>query len=163
MDSNERISTSPIQNEIFSIQSDYAKPFKKSKLEIGGRYSSVDSKSETIFMNLIGIDFVTDDNLTNDFTYREQILAGYGLYTIDNLFKNDISLQLGVRFEYTGGIGKIPSEDYKSTRNYHDFFPSFFLTKDFENNNSLSFSYSRRIKVSQQASRYMKSTNRLLT
>ena len=145
IDSNQRLSNSPNSNKIFSLQSDYVKPYSKSKLEVGGKYSSVDSKSETVFKNLIGNEFVIDDNLTNDFNYKEQILAGYTLYAIDSLFKSNISLHLGTRFEYTDGAGKIPSENYESTRNYLDFFPSMFLTKDFENNNSLSFSYTRRI------------------
>ncbi len=146
INSNQRLSNSPISNKIFSLKSDYVKPFNKSKLELGGKYSSVNSKSETVFRNLIESKFVIDDNLTNDFNYKEQILAGYILYAIDDLFlKSNISLQLGTRFEYTRGIGKIPSENYESTRNYLDFFPSLFLTKDFGNNNNLSFSYTRRI------------------
>jgi len=144
-DSNQRMSNSPADNKIFSAQTNYTKPFQKNKLELGAKYSFVDSKSKTIFQNLLGSDYVLDKNLTNDFNYKEEILSGYVQYFIDNFFTSNLSVQLGVRVEYTDGLGKIPSKAYKLPRNYVDFFPSVFIIRSFENKKSLSLSYSRRI------------------
>ncbi len=143
--SNQRMSNSPADNKIFSVQTNYTKPFQKDKLELGAKYSFVDSKSKTIFQNLLGSVYVPDKNLTNDFNYKEEILSGYVQYFIDNLLMSNFSVQLGARVEYTDGMGKIPSKDYELPRNYLDFFSSVFITRSFENKQSLNFSYSRRI------------------
>jgi hypothetical protein len=143
--SNDRKSYSPTNNEIFSVQTDYQKPFKTDKLEAGLKYSKVNNSNSTVFENKISGVYIPDTNLSNEFSYNEQIAAIYLSYSIDSLFVKNISIQAGLRSEYTKGNGEIPIQNYTLEKKYIDFFPSIFISKSLKKNNSLNLSYSRRI------------------
>ncbi len=143
--SNKRRSFTPTLNKIFSAQLDYQKAFKKNQIEAGFKYALVNNSNTTVFENELGGIFVPDNSLTNKYNYREQILAAYMSYSIDSLFQKNISLKTGLRAEYTNGNGQIPVQNYTLRKEYIDFFPSLFLTRHLKNNNSINFSYSRRI------------------
>ena len=141
---NERTSFSPITNDIVSTQLDYTRPIRKGSIELGAKYTTVDNESSTTFQNLVEGTFIIDPNFSNAFNYQEQILAGYASLALDSLFKSNVSLQTGIRAEYTDGEGRIPSNNYRQSRQYLNVFPSVFLSTETEKA-SYNLSYSRRI------------------
>jgi outer membrane receptor protein involved in Fe transport len=146
IDNNTRRSSSKASYKIISSQVDYNYPFKENHdLEFGAKYSFVENKSNSLFENLINGDFIIDNNFTNTFNYDEQIVSAYGSYAIENLFNSKLSLQVGLRGEYTSGEGNVNESNFKLSKNYFNIFPSFFLTKELKNNKSLGVSLSRRI------------------
>jgi outer membrane receptor protein involved in Fe transport len=146
VDNNTRKSSSKSSYKIISSQVDYKNPYKKNhSFEYGTKYSLVENKSESLFENLIGSEYVIDNNFTNAFNYNEQIIATYGSYAIENLFDSKLNLQIGVRGEYTRGEGNIIESSFKLKKDYFNIFPSFFLTKKIQNRKSIGVSISRRI------------------
>ncbi len=145
IDSNIRRSLTTSTFNIFSSQIDYGKPSLNKNLEFGAKFSVVDNKSTSLFENLMDGQFITDENFTNSFAYNELISALYGSYTIDDLFDSQLNFQIGIRGEYTKGIGEIAETGYESKRDYFDIFPSIFLTKKLNVRSTLAFSFSRRI------------------
>lgn len=144
IDQNQRKSFSPITNDIVSAQLDYTRPIRNGSFEMGAKFTNVDNESSTTFQNLVEGTFVIDPNFSNAFNYQEQIIAGYASLALDSLFKSNVSLQTGVRAEYTDGEGRIPSNNYRQARHYLNLFPSVFLSKETQNA-TYNISYSRRI------------------
>ena len=146
IDNNIRRSSSNSSYKIMSSQVDYINPYKENHdFELGTKYSFVENKSESLFENLINNEYILDNNFTNSFNYDEQIIAIYGSYAIENLFDYKLNLQIGVRGEYTKGKGEIIASNFKLKKDYFNFFPSFFLTKELENRKSVGISISRRV------------------
>lgn len=143
---NNRRSLSPTTYDIISAQVDYSKPINNNNiLELGSKISSVENTSNTLFEDLINGEYVIDNNFTNSFNYDEQIVAGYASYTIDKFIAEGLSLQVGLRGEYTKGRGEIPNSSFSLAKDYFNLFPSVFLTKQLKNKASVGLSYSRRI------------------
>ncbi|EDP96429.1 outer membrane beta-barrel protein [Kordia algicida OT-1] len=142
---NNRRSISPTTYDIISAQVDYSKPINDNMLELGSKISSVENTSNTVFEDLINGEYVVDDNFTNSFNYDEQIVAGYASYAIDKFITEGLSLQVGLRGEFTKGRGEIPNSNFTLSKDYFNLFPSVFLTKQLKNKASVGISYSRRI------------------
>ena len=145
LNDNNRRSFSPTTYDIFSAQVDYSKPIKENMLELGAKMSTVKNKSNTLFEDLINGDYVVDTNFTNQFAYDEQIVSGYASYAVNRFFTDGLSLQLGLRGEFTKGRGEIPNSAFSLSKDYFNLFPSVFLTKELENKSSIGLSYARRI------------------
>jgi hypothetical protein len=146
VDSNSRRSIGNSSFKIFSSQIDYTKPFdQNNRLELGGKYSSVQNESNSLFENRIGDEFLIDTNFTNEFDYDEQIIAGYASYGSRNVFKSKLNVQLGLRLEHTIGEGRIETNNFTLNKNYTNLFPSVFINKPLKDNKSIGVSYSRRI------------------
>lgn len=145
INSNQRRANAVSTYKIFSTQLDYQKPVDNNQLEFGSKYSYVKNRSNSVFENLIDDAFIIDLNFTNAFEYKEQIAAVYGSYSLDNIFDKRISLQFGVRGEFTSGNGIVQGADVQITKDYFNIFPSVFLTKALEKKRSIGLSYSRRI------------------
>jgi len=145
IDENNRRTVSPTTYDIISAQVDYSKPFKEDMLEIGGKISHVENTSNTLFEDLINGEYVINTNFTNSFDYDEQIVAGYTSYVFNRFLMDGMSLQVGLRGEYTKGRGEIPDTDFRLSKDYFNLFPSVFLSKELKNRTSVGVSYSRRI------------------
>lgn len=101
------------------------------------------------FTNDVGVGFWTgqlwenDPNLTAIYKLNEKILAAYG--DLDVKLDDKTSAKVGLRYEYTdSNLGAVENEDIVD-RQYGRFFPSVFLSREFNQNNSMNLSYSRRI------------------
>jgi outer membrane receptor protein involved in Fe transport len=132
--------------DVFNGQVDYVHPFgKESKFETGlkGLYRKNESiyTSDTFDYNQSS--WITDPNLNNDFAYREQIFALYGIYT--SKIKN-FGYQLGVRLEQTITKGELVAVNNQTfDRNYLGVFPNINLSQKISSSNEVQLSYSRRI------------------
>jgi outer membrane receptor protein involved in Fe transport len=74
---------------------------------------------------------------------EENILAGYASFKHQINSKTD--LQAGLRWEHTYTNINSPDQQNLVHRNYHNLFPSLFMSRKLNENNNLQFSYSRRI------------------
>jgi outer membrane receptor protein involved in Fe transport len=134
-------------NQEMTIQADYETPLgKNQKLEVGGKNiaRSVSSKYQ-YFMALNGSDFtlLSDQNLSNNFDYNQNIMAGYLSYTA-NLPKQ-YSIKAGSRFEHTEINANFNDQEKIQIPSYNVIVPSINISKRFEKGTSLKLAYNRRI------------------
>lgn len=127
------------------VKLDYVYPITdKSKLEAGyqGRfedevhsylYDNYDPDTKT---------WITDSTQINKHNFVNNIQSLYAIYSNELKW---ISFQVGLRAEYTDRLIKslLIAEKYPYEK--LDFFPSFHLSKSFNNNQQVLFSYSRRL------------------
>ena len=143
---------SPTNISISSLKADWEQDFKKGKLGFGGKTAYVESENDFQRYNVLSTGKELDRERSNQFTYRENIHAGYVNY--NRPFKG-FMIQAGLRVENTVAEGLSEGQkfsgsgytDYDSTfkRNYTDFFPSAALTFNKNPMSQLSLTYSRRI------------------
>ena len=132
----------PIHMLVFS--SDYTTPLnKKITMEAGAKLTL--SK----FTNDIGIDhlkqniWIADTSLSANYLLKENIAAAYSSFTIN--LNSKTTIKAGLRYEYTySNLGTTQTADIVN-RKYGELFPTFYISQKLNNDNSMNFSYSRRI------------------
>ncbi|MCX2738334.1 TonB-dependent receptor domain-containing protein [Pontibacter anaerobius] len=132
-------------NYEFVTKADYVHPFSEdSRLEAGFRtsYERLDEDSRFFNLNEETGAMEYDVNQSNHFVYDEQVYSVYTNYS--NRFKS-ITYQLGVRAEQTLTKSDQRTSNEAYNNNYFSLFPTFFITNDFNEDNKVQFSYSRRI------------------
>jgi hypothetical protein len=112
-------------------------------LETGvkGAFSSFDNN---ISLEMLGPQgWVFDPDFTAEYTLKEDILAAFTAFSMD--LDEHTDLKFGLRYEHTeSNLGSKETPDIVD-RNYGNFFPSLFISRALDENNSLQGSYSRRI------------------
>jgi hypothetical protein len=93
--------------------------------------------------NTIGNNWVKDESLTAIFDLKEDISAAYATFSMQ--FSEKSSAKLGVRYEYTNSNLNSATQKDIVDRHYGNLFPSVFFSQKLNENNSMNFSYSRRI------------------
>ncbi|WP_242921054.1 TonB-dependent receptor domain-containing protein [Pontibacter liquoris] len=129
-----------------TMQADFVRPFSEdSRLEAGYRSSLQRLDDDARFFDFdFGTNaYVYNTNQSNHFVYDEQVHALYTNYS--NKLSSSISYQLGLRAEQTITRSNQRTQDLVYDKNYFSLFPTFFITNDFDKDNKLQFSYSRRI------------------
>ena len=87
--------------------------------------------------------WIIDKDYTSTARLKESILAGYTGLTINPNDKTNI--KLGMRYEYTNSnLGTALAKDIVD-RHYGRLFPSLFVSRKIKDDQSINFSYSRRI------------------
>ncbi|MHA6279020.1 outer membrane beta-barrel protein [Salinimicrobium sp. CAU 1759] len=129
---------------IYTGQMDYMTPIGSTSFEMGVKGSFIDSEN--------GIDYYQIDTATGErtydqqqsdnFLYDEKIYAAYFSLAKD---WEKWSVKGGLRGEYTDRMGDSRSLNQIENREYFELFPTFYLQHNFNDNNSLTFDYSRRI------------------
>ncbi len=147
--SKEYRNNTPTDIHIYSGKFDYETPFKKGKLAVGAKFSSVKTDNIFDFYNIIsGMDFL-DYNLSNRFSYKENINAGYVNY--NRPLNPKWSVQAGLRLENTISDGQLtradgqPQSDDRVQRNYTNLFPSAAISFNQSAKHIFNLTYSRRI------------------
>lgn len=123
---------------------DYTKRFsEKINLETGikGTLSRFDN-DVTVYKVENG-NPVNDSSLTAQYHLEESIGAAYAALNLKLDQKSD--LKLGLRYEYTNSNLDAAEQADIVDRHYGKFFPSLFLSRNFNDNHSANLSYSRRI------------------
>ncbi|MEO6131177.1 MAG: outer membrane beta-barrel family protein, partial [Saprospiraceae bacterium] len=123
---------------------DYTTGFgKKMKIETGIKASL------SHFSNDVGVeykpaqDWITDPGLTAKYDLNEKIFAGYISY--ETPVVAEINLKAGLRYEYTNSnLGSLEQPNIVD-RQFGEWFPSAFLSRDFGENHSINLAYSKRI------------------
>ena len=134
----------PSEISLYTIKSDYGRPFTKSwKMETGVKFSSVTSENNLkVSEGDIG-NLLPNPTLGNDFKFREEITAGY--INMSGKLSEKTDLQAGLRVEHTESIANSITTDRVVKRDYLNFFPSFFMSTALSKKQTLAFTYSRRI------------------
>ncbi len=130
--------------KIFPLQFDY-KIKLNAKTEMEAGVKSVFSKftNDVLVAQLEQNSWKPDPAFTADYLLKENIAAGYTSVSIKPNTKNTI--KAGLRYEYT--FSNLGTEDKKNIvdRKYGYLFPTIFLGQKINDNNSINFSYNRRI------------------
>ncbi|MFZ1677070.1 MAG: TonB-dependent receptor [Saprospiraceae bacterium] len=116
---------------------------KKMKLETGVKGTI------SHFSNDVGVDYkpaqewLEDPALTAKYDLNEKIFAGYA--SIETPLVAKVTLKAGLRYENTNS--NLGSEEQPNIvdRQFGKWFPSVFLSRDFNENNSVNLAYSKRI------------------
>jgi iron complex outermembrane receptor protein len=137
----------PTTINITSGKIDYSLKIGKETTFQSGWKSSL-SKTDNLasYQNLIGANWIDDNNRNNHFVYAEDIHSLYS--TIESKYKK-ISYQVGVRYEHTGynarQYGNAVQKDTAFTKNYGGFFPSGYITYQADTLNGFTLTVGRRI------------------
>ncbi|MEM6785249.1 MAG: TonB-dependent receptor [Bacteroidota bacterium] len=126
-----------------SLQLDWIKPIAGFGVEAGYRGEILQITNDFVVDTLAGDAFVLNQNLTNSFTYDQQVHAIYGI--AERSF-GSLSLKGGVRLEQAlTGFDLDQDTEPAFENNYFSVFPSGFATYQFSEGVSVKASYSRRI------------------
>ncbi|HEY8397285.1 MAG TPA: outer membrane beta-barrel protein [Flavihumibacter sp.] len=137
----------PIDIDIYSAKIDYTQPLGKgAKMEAGFKTSMVRTENVADYANFNGELWENDYGKSNNFDYKENILAGYLNY---NRQIKKLGIQAGLRYEHTRYEGKQfgnpERSDSSFSRGYGSLFPTLFLSYAATDKNQFAFSYGRRI------------------
>ncbi len=129
---------------IWSFQLDYTQPISnKVKLDAGVYELYGTPNNNVQFWNDVNGLQIIDTTKTNQFDFKENILAGYLNYSEKLSEKTDF--QVGLRAEQTNDKGMQYVHDTSFTRNYLNLFPSASFNWKPSDNNAFALSYTRRI------------------
>lgn len=123
---------------------DYSRQLgKKVGLEAGLKSTVSNFYNDVRIDRLNQNDWVKDPSLSAKYTLNEDIEAAYASFSITADAKTD--LKAGLRYEYTNS--NLGSDSLKNIvdRHYGNLFPSCYVTRRINANNTLGFAYSRRI------------------
>lgn len=124
------ISKLPTDINIYATKLDYTVPAgKAAKWSAGAKYSYVDTRNIAQFYDEVNGSLIPNYRFSNEFLYRENILAAYANYQHEG---KKFSWQTGLRLENTGlkghQLGNPQQKDSAFTRDYLNFFPTLFVT-----------------------------------
>lgn len=134
--------TSLISPQIFSAQADLELPFSFGNIETGVKFNQFKNASDLKYFNLIGNQYIADEERANLFNYQEENYAAYFSYA--KSFGEHWETKAGLRYENTFAESSSPSTQSNNKYNYGQWFPSAFVSYK-KDKNVFSFSYSRRI------------------
>ena len=133
----------PASIDIYVAKADFVRPIgDRSKLEAGLKYSDVKADNNLSFDNLGSSGYVNDPKRSNHFTYKEAIAAAYLNY---HTKFGKYEIQAGLRAERTDATGNSVTDESLVNRTYTDFFPTLFIKRKLDENQSIGVSISRRI------------------
>ncbi|MFN7119074.1 MAG: TonB-dependent receptor domain-containing protein [Saprospiraceae bacterium] len=123
---------------------DYTKQFsEKVKMELGVKATVSRFDNDVVAAAVQNGIQVPNPDFTAKYRLNESIGAAYTAFDVK--WDDKTNLKLGLRYEYTNSnLGTAEEADIVD-RHYGNLFPSFFLSRTFNEQNSANFSYSRRI------------------
>jgi len=138
-------------NEEFTIQLDYVTPLGDGKnqiLEYGAKNILRKAVSDFSFFVADGVgapfEEVTDAVFSNEFSYDQNVTAGYLSYTLG--FLEDYTLKAGLRYEYTTIQADFRNSELPADiPDYGIFVPSVNIGRKLGNGNMIKGAYNRRI------------------
>ncbi|AUC77546.1 TonB-dependent receptor domain-containing protein [Olleya sp. Bg11-27] len=134
---------SDLDINIFSSKLDLILPTKWIDLEFGGKLTFTNNESDIAFFNNTSGISVLDPSKTNAFTYEENLQALYISGT--KYFSNRVSLNVGLRGEFTQTQGVSKELNQTNTNDYFELFPSLYFNYVIKDYKILTFNYNRRI------------------
>ncbi|MBL7759789.1 MAG: TonB-dependent receptor [Sediminibacterium sp.] len=132
----------PSRIDVYSAKFDLVKTnAQQYRWETGAKMSYVSTTNRSDYENYAGGNWVKDAR-SNHFNYTEKIMAAY--LSVKKEFGN-WNITAGARLEHTMADGVQLQNNQSFSKRYTNLFPSLSVTKKLENNQTLLFSYSRRI------------------
>ena len=136
-------------NEEITVQTDYVTPLGgRQLLEVGGKNISRTVSSDYKYFSATGTTAYqpeTSGNLSNVFSYNQNVTAGYLSYTYNSM--GTYSIKAGGRYEYTAisanfaNISDIPT----NIPSYGVFVPSINVSRKLKAGNIIKAAYNKRI------------------
>ena len=130
----------------YSLKADYVRPFSNGvRLETGYKgsllrfHTTLDTQ---VFDSALGA-YVPDPTRISDFTYRQQVNAGYGMLAAD---RGKFQFQGGVRVERAATRFDPNNGGALYDNQYNSFFPSGLVAYHIDDEHQLKLSYSTRIR-----------------
>ncbi len=143
VDATERSFSAEYQNRVI-ISADYAYPFgEKGRLELGVRGEMDRTLTDFKVDSLSSDQWLPKPQFSNRTDYRQNIYAAYAQF---GQGFGKFSYFAGLRMENSDITVKSILNENTTRKNYVDFFPSLFLNYEFENEDQLQASYSRRVR-----------------
>lgn len=142
-----KINNSNSNYDLFSLQYDISLPVSSlnSKIELGSRFSNINSTNHNAFFNKTQNNWVQDQSYSGDIDYDETLLGSYIM--IAGNINDKIKFNGGVRYEFTKYFNKWGESILaQSDRKSHNLFPSLLISYNANKDCSLRLSYSKRIK-----------------
>lgn len=133
----------PSSVEALAYKADYTRYFSATmRMEAGFKLSHVNTDNDIRYDSLLHNEWEPDVNRSNQFVYTENIQAVY--FSIAKEWKK-LTVKAGLRVERTEATGHSITLNQKVKRDYTGFFPTVNLLQKINENNSITYSYSRRI------------------
>ncbi|MEX2364713.1 MAG: outer membrane beta-barrel family protein, partial [Balneolaceae bacterium] len=128
----------------YRFRADYERPLSDvSKMEAGINSSYEYLENTFAAEEKQNNEWMVLDTFNDNFTYNEIVNAAYGIFSTRF---GKFSTQLGLRLEQTIIDTELKSTSEGSKQNYLQLFPSVFLNYEFNEQQSVQTSYSRRIR-----------------
>jgi outer membrane receptor protein involved in Fe transport len=132
-------------NNEWTVQANYVNPLGDSnRLEAGFksyfRHMGMDYNFYNFDPNTN--ELVNNSDRSNNFDYKEQIHAIYGIYSGAT---GNLKYQAGLRGEYASTDSKLLNNDLAFKNTYRSLYPSAYLAYDFTPLQELKINYSRRV------------------
>lgn len=132
----------PSHINIYSFRTDYVRPFRNGKIELGVKSSFVRNNNMVDYENNTGSGWVKDEIRSNHFIYEENINAAY---VNVNRQINKWTIQGGLRVENTNAKGNQVTSKSGFKRDSTNLFPTAFVSYALNKKNTFTVSYGRRI------------------
>lgn len=135
----------PSSISIKSAKADYSHPLgKTAKLDFGAKISHTQTDNELIYDTLAASGLLVRDlQRSNHFLYNEHIVAAYGLFSKEFA---KTSFEAALRVEQTQSEGNSLTLDNVVKRQYMRWLPSFQLQHKFDDQHSIAFGFSRKLR-----------------
>ncbi|WP_327984088.1 outer membrane beta-barrel family protein [Bergeyella porcorum] len=142
-------------NEMFAINNsesiyrvntfnvDFELPFKRFRIDIGGKYSNFTNDSDIKYYDYITGGYVLDENQSNIFKYKESIYSIY--FSAEKKWNNKLFSKIGIRYEGTQTVGNSITTGALFENSFDNFFPSLYFSYEPNDKNSFSIGYNKRI------------------
>ena len=123
---------------------DYTRNFGKSiKLESGLKTTHTSFGNDVSVANMVNSAWTFNSDLTNNYTLSENMSAIYS--SLNYKINTKTSLITGLRYEYTNTVLNTVTQSGIIDSHYGKLFPTLFFSHELNENNTLQFSYSKRI------------------
>ncbi|MFN3758667.1 MAG: TonB-dependent receptor domain-containing protein [Algoriphagus aquaeductus] len=140
----------PSRNEEFTVQVDYVTPMDEKGtqiIEYGAKNILRKAYSDFSYFLAEGptgeYQQLEDPTLSNEFSYDQNVTAGYLSYTLQ--FLKNYTLKPGLRYEYTTINADFKNEFVAEIPSYGTLVPSFNASRRLANGNMIKAAYNRRI------------------
>ena len=140
----------PSKNEEFTLQVDYVNPINEKGtqiIEYGAKNILRKAYSDFSYFLAQGptgvYEALPDPTLSNEFSYDQNVTAGYLSYTFQ-LLKN-YTLKPGLRYEYTTINADFKTDFKAEIPSYGTLVPSINASRKLKNGNMIKLAYNRRI------------------
>ncbi|QNA46233.1 outer membrane beta-barrel family protein [Lacibacter sediminis] len=130
--------------KLFVAQFDYSKKFNESiAIQWGVKGVSSRFTNDVLVAKLVQNTWEPDGRFTANYFLKESIGAAY--VSMDKRINAKTEMKAGLRYEYTESNLGSETKPNIVDRKYGNLFPTFYINHRMNENNSINFSYNRRI------------------
>ncbi len=138
----------PVEIDIATAKADYETEVFGGNMGIGAKFSNVATDNTFLFYNVLNNAPVRNDKRSNQFSYNENVMAGY--LNFSRSLHSKWNASAGLRIENTNATGDLIAflpelEEAPVDFNYTSYFPSAGLTYQHSPEHVYSLNYGRRI------------------